>query len=458
MTPDPDNHTPSLAQASRALRAGALSSVELTRHCLGRIAALDPGLNAFVTLTAEHALAAAHKADEELRGGRRRGPLHGIPLGLKDIIDMAGVPTTGQSCQLLDHVPTRNATAVERLEQAGAVLMGKLTTHEFAFGTPRWGPPGPPARNPWHAAHFAGGSSSGAAVAVASGMLLGALGSDSAGSVRSPAALCGVAGFKPTRARIDLHGSLPLAPSLDCLGPLARNVEDCALLYRALARPDEAFWSADDPPWGEIKGLKIGVVRSFLDERSGTSAPTRAAIEDAISTFEALGCQVRDVSLPAPWEWNAAGMVILLSEAYAYHEHWLRSRPQQYGVQLREALLLGATLSAADYCRAQEHRRALSGNLDTLLENVDLLLCPIQAGEAPTLEQLAPWGFLQKPSYGIAFNLSDNPALSVCCGFGPQGLPLALQLVGRRNDEITPLRAGHAYEQACEWHRRRPPL
>lgn len=458
MTPDADRDTPSLAQAARALRDGTLSSLELTRHCLARIAELDPGLNAFVTLTEERALAAARQADEELRDGRRRGPLHGIPLGLKDVIDMAGVPTSGQSSQLHGHVPTRNAAAVDRLEQAGAVLMGKLTTHEFAFGPPRWGPPGPPARNPWHAAHFAGGSSSGAAVAVASGMLLGALGSDSAGSVRSPAALCGVAGFKPTRARIDLRGSLPLAPSLDCLGPLARNVEDCALLYRALAQPDEDFWRADELPWGDVRGLKIGVVRSFLDERSGTSAATRDAIEDAIGTFQALGCEVRDVPLPAPWEWNAAGMVILLGEAFAYHEHWLRSRPHQYGAGLRDALLLGATLSAADYCRAQEHRQALSAHLDALLEDVDLLLCPIQAGEAPPLDRLTTWGFLEKPSYGIAFNLSDNPALSVCCGFGPQGLPLALQLVGRRNDEITPLRAGHAYEQACEWHRRRPPL
>jgi aspartyl-tRNA(Asn)/glutamyl-tRNA(Gln) amidotransferase subunit A len=350
------------------------------------------------------------------------------------------------------YVPACNAGSVEQLVQAGAIVLGKLTTHEFAFGPPVFGECGPAARNPWNVQHFAGGSSSGAAVAVASGMALGALGSDTAGSVRSPAALCGVVGFKPTRSRIDMRGALPLASSLDVLGPMARTVEDVGLIYQALVYPSgprEPFDLKLQRP------LRIGVACSFFLH---VQAHTREAIDAALEVFTRLGHQIVDVDVPPLRDWNASGMVILLSEAYAFHEHWLRLRPQDYGPPLHDALVLGATLSAADYVRAVEQRRLMTEQLEAAMQRVDVLVAPIQAGQAPRLDQLSDWGFLENPSFGIPFNLSDKPALSLCCGFGDSGLPLAMQLVGRRNDEITVLRAAHAYEQACDWHLRRPAL
>ncbi len=453
MTIDPSAVT-SLAHASTLIRERRLSAVDLTQSCLDTIHRL-PQLGAFVTLLEEDALACAKTADRDIRLGDWRGPLHGMPLGIKDLIDMAGVPTLAQSRQLRGYLPKRNAWAVDRLVDAGAIVLGKLTTHEFAFGPPVFGECGPAACNPWNPQYFAGGSSSGAAVAVASGMLLGALGSDTAGSLRSPAALCGVVGFKPTRSRIDRKGALPLADSLDALGPMARNVEDCALMYQALAQGAGAGEPFDLTP---RRPLRIGVARSFLSDESPLQAEGCAAIEAALEVFSGLGSHVVDVAVAPLRDWNAAGMVILLSEAFAFHEYWLRTRPQDYGPALHDALLLGATLSAADYVRALEQRRLMTHQLDAAMAQLDVLIAPIQAGAAPRLDQLHDWGFLESPSFGIAFNLSDNPALSLCCGFNGQGLPLGMQLIGRRNDEITLLQAAHVYERACDWYLRRPEL
>ncbi|MBD1552040.1 amidase [Pseudomonas typographi] len=452
MTPEPQA---SLAQVSRAIRERRCSAVEYTQACLDRASRLQPQLGAFATLRGDAVLASAALADAAIARGEWRGPLHGIALGIKDVIDVAGLPTLAQSRQLRGYVPERNAWAVDRLLAAGAIVLGKLTTHEFAFGPPVVGECGPVARNPWNPRHFAGGSSSGAAVAVAAGMLPGALGSDTAGSLRSPAALCGVVGFKPSRARIPRHGAWPLADSLDALGPIARNVEDCALIYQALALPP-----GPPPPlalrWP--KPPRIGVARSFFNQGSPLQAQGREAIEAALAVFAGLGCSVSDVPLAPLRDWNAAGMVILLSEAYAFHQHWLRTRPQDYGQALHDALLLGATLSAADYVRALEQRQRLTAQLDAAMHTVDVLIAPIQAGQAPRLEQLNEWGFLETPSFGIAFNLGDYPALSLCCGFGDLGLPLGMQLVGRRTGEQSLLQAGYAYEQACAWHLRHPSL
>jgi aspartyl-tRNA(Asn)/glutamyl-tRNA(Gln) amidotransferase subunit A len=451
MSADPSSVS-SLAEASSLIRQGRLRAVDLTGYCLERTHRLQPQLGAFVTLMEESALASAKAADLATQNKDWRGPLHGIPLGIKDLIDVAGVPTVAQSRQMRGYVPACNACSVEQLVEAGAIVLGKLTTHEFAFGPPVFGECGPVARNPWDVQHFAGGSSSGAAVAVASGMVFGALGSDTAGSVRSPAALCGVVGFKPTRSRIDQRGALPLASSLDALGPMARTVEDVGLIYQALVYPPGPIKPFD---LNLQRPLRIGVARSFFTH---VQTQTHEAIDAALEVFATLGHQVVDVDVPPLRDWNAAGMVILLSEAYAYHEHWLRTRPLDYGPALHDALLLGATLSAADYVRALEQRRVMTAQLEVLMQRVDLLVAPIQAGQASRLDQLSDWGFLENPSFGVAFNLSDNPALSLCCGFGDSGLPVAMQLVGRRNDEITVLRAAHAYEQACHWYLRRPAL
>lgn len=438
---------PSLGEAARAIRAGTLSPVALTERCLAMIERLDGRLNAFVTLTATAARQAAQQAEKEIRSGRWRGPLHGIPIGIKDVIDVAGVPTTAQSRQLEGYVPARNAAVVQGLVDAGAVLMGKLTTHEFAFGTPKWGPPGPPARNPWNPERFAGGSSSGAAVATATGMVLGAIGTDTAGSVRSPAALCGVAGFKPVRARIDARGVFPLARSLDTVGCLARTAEDCATLV-GIDMPDRAI---------ELAGLRIGVIRHFHEVDAPASDDTVGAIDTALAHFRTLGCRVEDVTVAPLAEWNAVGMIILLAEAFALHEPWLRDRPERYGETLRDALLLGAGVQAADYVRALEHRTRLATALDATLQDHDLLLAAIQPGEAAPLDAISKWGFIERPSLGIPFNVSDHPALSLCCGFGRQGLPLAFQLVGRRTDERMLLHAGQAYEASTPWNAMRPP-
>lgn len=459
---DPAGEVPTLAQAARLIWKRVLSPVELTERCLAQVGRYDTQVNAFTTLTAERARAAAHRAEGELASGGWRGPLHGIPVGFKDTIDIGGVPTRAQSHQMEGYVPLCDAVAASRWFEAGTVSLGKLTTHEFAFGSPPWDVPGAPARNPWRTSHFAGGSSSGAAVGVACGMLLGALGSDTAGSVRSPAALCGVSGFKPGSGCIDRHGSFPLAPSLDALGVIAGNAEDCATLFAALNGPradlvpdaNDAGLIRLDP---DLRNLRIGVVRNFFGGKVSVSEELAGAVEVALAVFVDAGCRVVDVELDSLEDWNAAGMVLLLAEAFALHEPWLRSRPGRYGRSFSDAVLLGATLDAARYLAAVHARKTLTRGLDRVMAHCDLLIAPIQPGEAPPLESLSQWGFLERPSYGVPFNLSDSPALSVGCGFSRSGLPLALQLVGRRGGEGTVLRAGHAYQTRTDWHRRSPP-
>jgi aspartyl-tRNA(Asn)/glutamyl-tRNA(Gln) amidotransferase subunit A len=462
MTPDADSEVPTLAQAARLIWKRVLSPVELTERCLAQLERCDTQVNAFATVTSERARAAAYRAEQELASGGWRGPLHGIPVGFKDTIDVGGVPTQAQSHQMEGYVPLHDASAAARWFEAGAVSLGKLTTHEFAFGSPAWDVPGAPARNPWRTSHFAGGSSSGAAVSVACGMVLGALGSDTAGSVRSPAALCGVTGFKPGSPCIDRRGSFPLAPSLDALGVIAHNVEDCATLFAALSGPradlvpdaDDASLIRLDP---DLRGLRIGVVRNFFGGRVPVSDELIGAIEAALAVFVDAGCGVQDVELGSLDDWHAAGMVLLLAEAFALHEPWLRSRPERYGRSFSDAVLLGATLDAAQYLDAVQARKTLTRGLDRAMEHCDLLIAPIQPGEAPPLDALSQWGFLERPSYGVPFNLSDSPALSLSCGFSHAGLPLALQLIGRRGGEGTVLRAGHAYQSRTDWHRRWPP-
>ena len=454
---------PSLTEAARRIRSGSLLPSALLEECVSRLESQDATLNAFVTTTIEAARVAARMADREVLAGRWRGPLHGIPIGIKDVIDVAGVPTTAQSRQLENHVPAKSAAVVKKLAAAGAVILGKLTTHEFAFGTPAWDGPAPPARNPWKTDRFAGGSSSGAGVATAVGMVLGAVGTDTAGSVRSPAALCGVAGLKPGQARVSRRGVFPLAPSLDAVGVCAWTVEDCATLYSAMVPSSQLgprrSSGKDFPDLDtDLRGLRIGVVRHFFTEDAPISNDGLTAIDEALDVFRSQGCRVRDVSLAPLREWNAVGMMLLLAEAFSFHEPWLRGRSRLYGESVRDALLLGGLIDAADYVQANHHRKRLSESIDALFEDNDILVSAIQGGEAAPIEAIGKWGFIERPSYGIPFNVSDHPALSACCGFGRQGLPLAIQLVCRRNEEQLLLRAGHAYECAAGWRGIRPPL
>jgi aspartyl-tRNA(Asn)/glutamyl-tRNA(Gln) amidotransferase subunit A len=450
----------SLADAARAIKAKRISPVELTNACLARIGRLDSQLKAFVTVTEERARAEAREAERAIAGGDWRGPLHGIPVGLKDVFETKGVATTANSYQLIDHIPDRDSAVAERLSQCGVVMLGKLTCHEFAFAAPSWDVPQPPAHNPWEMTRFTGGSSSGTAAAVAAGMILGGIGSDTSGSVRSPAALCGIAGLKPTYGAIDRRGVIPLAPSLDHAGPMCWTVEDCGILFHALANRDGR--NPKGVPTDvialdrNIKGTRLGVIRHFFAEDLPISAAGVRAIDAALDVFRESGCVVRDIRLPPLTDWMASGFLILLAEAFALHEHWLKTRSERYGAAFRDAMMLGATISAADYLHAVRRRAELAAAMNEVMKNCDVLVSAVQPGEAPRLDAVRKWGLFERPSYALPFNLTGQPALSLCCGFGDEGLPLAMQLAARPWDECTLLRAGHAYEIATTWRDRRP--
>jgi Asp-tRNA(Asn)/Glu-tRNA(Gln) amidotransferase A subunit family amidase len=456
-----DRNVPSIAEAASAIRTGRLSPVELTEACLARIARDDPQLNAFITVTGDRARADARAADEAIAAGHWYGRLHGIPIGLKDVFATKGIATTAHSRQLIDHVPAQDSAVAEQLTEAGTVLLGKLACHEFAFGAPAWDLPWPPARNPWNPEHFTGGSSSGVAAAVAAGLILGGIGSDTSGSVRSPAALCGIAGLKPTYDLIDRRGLFPLASSLDHVGLMGRTVEDCAILLQALAPRDRASVPAAGGGIAldsDIKGLRIGVVRHFFREDAPVTDASARAIGAALDVFRDLGCVVRDVLLPPLADWMACGFLILLAEAFAVHERWLKDRPEHYGASFRESMLLGATISSADYLHAVQRKHELVAAMNDVMADCDLLVSAVQRDEAPRLDAVPKWGLFDRPSLAIPFNLTGQPALSVCCGFGEHGLPLAIQLAARLHDDSTLLRAGHAYQRATTWHDRRPAL
>jgi len=457
---------PTIAAAGRDIAHKRVSPVELMRDCLSRIRERDPELHAFIRVTEERALADAQAAEARQATGTLRGPLDGIPFGHKDIYETAGIPTTAHSAQLEHHVPERDATTVARLGAAGVVLMGKLATHEFAFGGPSFDLPWPPAENPWGRGHFTAGSSSGTGAAVAAGLVLGGTGSDTGGSIRGPAALCGLAGLKPTYGLCPRTGILPLAQTLDHAGPMAWTSEDCALLLQAMAGHDPADPGSADRAVPDftaelaqpLTGRTVGVVRHFHEGDNPASAATLRGIEDSLRILREAGCTVRDVTLPSLREFNACGWVTLTSEAYAIHEAWMRTRPEKYGEFLRGRLALGATLSAADYVQAQRRRRDLIARTEAATRGVDLLVTAVQPGEAPKIKAVSKWMSLEKPSFTIPFNLTGWPALATCSGFGEGGLPVSVQIVGKPWADGLVLAAGHAIERANGTRDRRPTL
>jgi aspartyl-tRNA(Asn)/glutamyl-tRNA(Gln) amidotransferase subunit A len=457
---------PTLAEASAALAAGETSPTRLTEAAIARAEALQPALSAFITLAPARARAAAQRAEAELAAGHRRGPLHGIPYALKDIYDAAGLPTTAHSRLLRDNIPTEDAATTARLEAAGMILIGKLATHEFATGGPAWDTAWPPALNPWNVEHFPGGSSSGAGVAVAAGIVPMALGTDTGGSIRLPAAYCGVAGLKPTYGRVSRRGVVPLSFSLDHCGPLAATVQDCALTMQVLAGYDPRDPGAADEPVPDyaarlqngVRGLRIGYAGAFNDD-AGVDAEQRAALDEAALVFASLGAIVEPVELPPIALFNACTRAISHAESFAIHQQDLRERPTLYARVTRERLMLGAFVSSAQYVQAQRLRRRLTAAVDALWARHDLLLCAAIPGAAPRMDavETGPWRRHQQPITAV-FNVTGHPALAQPCGVSAGGLPLALQLVGRNFAEATVLQAGHAYEQATPWHRRRPAL
>ena len=455
-----------IVEAASLIAAKKLSPVELTRACLERIQRHDVTLNSFIHLTEAEALAAARTAESEIMQGRLRGPLHGLPLALKDIFDVKGVPTTAHSRLLAGNVARRNAMCVERLADAGAIILGKLALHEFALGGPSWDLPWPPARNPWNVQHLTGGSSSGPAVAIAAGLALAALGSDTGGSIRAPAAYCGIVGLKPTYGRVSRSGVFPLAYSLDHVGPMAWSVEDCAILLGAIAGYDGSDPGSADQPVPDfrasigrsIKGLRVGVVRHFHEADIPVSDATLRGIQSAIDVLEEAGAQIREVKLSPPIDWRAVGLLIMLVEGFAIHERWLQTRLHEYGELLRDRLSLGGLISGADYLQAQRRRRELCSELAAVMSDLDVLLTATVTSEAPRLGDVPKWAMLDRPNFLSPFNITGYPAMSVCTGYGADGLPVAAQLVSKPFDEATLFHAGHTYERASIGNRQRPNL
>jgi aspartyl-tRNA(Asn)/glutamyl-tRNA(Gln) amidotransferase subunit A len=455
-----------IAEAGRQLRAGTLSSTALTEDALSRIAALDPQINAFLLVTRERALADADSADRELRNGRDRGPLHGIPYALKDIYATAGIRTTCHSKLLVDNVPAEDCIVETKLKEGGAVLLGKLATHEFALGGPSFDLPFPPARNPWNREHFTGGSSSGSGAAVAAGFVRTALGSDTGGSIRGPAFYCGTVGIKPTYGLVSRRGVFPLSYTLDHCGPLTWTVEDAALTLRVIAGYDPHDVASADVPLPDftaglgrdLKGLRLAYARDFFATQDGLSPEVAAALDAAAQQFAELGAEVAQVALPDFELFDACGRVILVAEAYAIHERDLLTRPSDYARYTYQRMMLGATLSAADLTQALRLRRELAVRVNRdILGTYDAIITANGLSPAPRLDAFPADASPKMTLLTIPFNVTGNPALALPTGFSSSGLPIGLQMVGRPFDEPTLLRIAAAYEAAAGTTARRPP-
>lgn len=452
-----------IAEASRLIARRELSPVELTKACLGRIEALDNQLDSFVTVTAERARAEAKAAEQAIMASGPRSRLHGIPYCLKDIFDAAGIRTTAMSKLLADNVPTRDSRCQEKLAAAGGVLLGKNATWEFAHGGPSWDILFPPARNPWDRACSPAGSSSGSAAAVAAGFAPGTLGSDTGGSIRGPAAACGIAGLKPTYGLVSRRGVLPNCFSQDHAGPLAWTSEDVAILLQAIAGhdpedPGSAGVAVPDYSaalTGSVEGLVIGVPMAWLENEAPPSPATMAAFEAALAVFRGMGASVRPVTLPPIEQFDDVKKTIAIAELFTIHSADLRTRPELFGASLRYRIIAGGLVRAEDYIQAMRLRTDLARSLQTVLSTVDVLMLPT-AEPAGKLEPVPHASLFTRPSLTAAFNVGGNPALSVCSGFDARGLPFSLQIVGRLFDEPTVLRAGDAYEKATPWRSKRP--
>ncbi len=467
MAIDPTQLT--IAEASRAIAEHNLSPVALTEAYLERIAALDGALHSYVLVLRDEALAAAR----ELVAGRSRGGLHGIPIGLKDIYKTRGIRTTAGSRRFLDHVPAEDAESWARLRHAGAILLGKQETHEFAIGGPDFSLPFEPARNPWNTDHYPAGSSSGSAVAVAAGLCAAAMGSDTGGSIRGPAAYNGIVGLKPTYGRVSRRGVFPLSYTLDHCGPLTRTVEDCAIMMQALAGYDPADPASADEPVPDYRaalttrldGVTVGVIRQFHERDAvagfgADSAPSPtyvAAFDAACRTLQGLGARLVDLQLSPLVDYLDANRLIMLAEAYALHETDFRERPQDFGHHMFTRVALGAFLDAADYVEATRQRRELCTEFARTLAAVDIAVSANATGPAPRIDAVSTYSTFERASYTGPYNLTGSPALSVPIGFEDE-LPLAFQIVGKPFDEAMVLRVGHAFERATEFHRQRPAI
>ena len=457
---------PTIAEAARLIAAKRLSPVELTQACLDRMHRHDATLHAFILPTEDRALADARAAEAAIMRDGPRGPLHGIPIGLKDIVDTAGIRTTCQSRLLADNVPATDAACAARLAAAGTVLMGKLTTHEFADGGPSFDLAWPPARNPWNPDHFTAGSSSGTGAAVASGMILGGIGTETGGSIRGPAALCGIAGIKPTYGLVSRAGVAPAAFSLDHIGPMAWTAEDCAIMLQALAGPDPRDPASADRPIPDytallgrgLEGVRIGVIRHFHETDYPVSDATQSGITDALAVFRELGAAVSDVTLSPLQDWHACGSLISITERAAAYEEWSRTRLGEFGGRVQRRLMLGALVSGVDYVQAVRRRRELRAELQAAMAGLDVVITAGAPNEAPKIDAVPIWDLFDKPNFTMPFNVAGYPAMCACSGFGPAGLPVSLQIVGKPFQEPTVLRVADAFEKATGFRSKRPAM
>ncbi|MDR3419054.1 MAG: amidase [Nevskia sp.] len=457
----------SLTEAAAKVRSGAVTSVQLTEACLARIAVYDPKLDAFITVAKERALAQARQLDAEQKAGKLRGPLHGVPVGIKDNIDTVGIRTTGGSALFEDRMPAEDAPVVARLLAAGAVVVGKTNLQEFAMGggeTSYFGP----ARNPWALDHNTGGSSSGSGAAICAGLCYGALGTDTGGSVRMPASYCGVVGLKPTYGLVPIRGIMPLTLSLDHCGPLARTVADAAAMLNVMAGYEklditsveharEDYLAAIQQP---IAGLRLGMPVGYFDDLHPEVAK---AAEEAIALLARLTQGVKDVSLPSVTSLASLGT---LGETYAYHEQYIKSAPAKYMLPERRRLegMLANEPKAAEYIRAKWDLDLLRRTIDDAFTDFDLVVMPTQRILPPLLDDLIKRAHDPKPidpkvtSNCQPFDVFGLPAISIPCGFSKSGLPIGLQIAGPRFAEGRVLALAQAYEKATEWHKRKPPL
>ena len=454
-----------VAEASKLIRARKLSPLELTDAYLERIASLDPLLDAFITVTADLARKQARAAEREIARGGYRGPMHGIPMALKDIFDTRGILTSGHSRVCIDRIPEQDAAVTRRLYEAGAVLLGKTATHEFAHGGPSFDLPWPPARNPWDLERFTGGSSSGSGAAVAAGLAPCAMGSDTGGSIRGPASFCGIAGLMPSAGLVSRQGVIPNSFTFDHVGPLAWSVEDCALMLQAIAGYDPRDGGSVKvkiPNYRAalrdgVKGMKVGVLRQVWEQDVPQSDEVRRAMDEAVTTFRKLGVRCEDVRVRPTLDYSDVKVAIAETELFSIHAKDLVARPGDFGEDFLARVLPACLFQSTDYVQAsREHRRMLA-EAEPWWKKYDALLSVV-FGPAPRLDAHSPLNFWRRPNANPMANILGGPSLALCAGFSGAGLPIGLQLMGRPFGEPAVLRLGHAFERATGTRARRPRL